>query len=361
MQEWQKFYRVSPEYKVVIADLQTFLSDLRLWLDQVELGIRSSPSQDRLDLERQVARDLQEKVIEAIQNLFERYETVAQQVPDDLQPAHRAFGKRQLHPLLLSSPFVYRTFRKPLGYAGDYEMVNMMFRDPCEGSSLFAKIVNAYALRLPPIIAHRNRITELTDLLEVETRRAMAAGRRFKALNVGCGPAQELQRFLAQCELSDHADFTLMDFNDETLAHLGQTLEELKRRHHRRTSIELKKKSVHHLLKEAARAVIGGNGHHFDLVYCAGLFDYLSDKVCRQLTGIFYDLVAPGGLVVTTNADVHPSRGEMECFLEWHLVYRNTRQLAALLPGHIPQDNTTITRDATGYNLFLQIRKPKRD
>src|SRR5258708_4020712 len=48
VQEWQKFYRVLPEYKVAIADLQTFLTDLRLWLEQVELGIRSSPSEDRV-------------------------------------------------------------------------------------------------------------------------------------------------------------------------------------------------------------------------------------------------------------------------------------------------------------------------
>jgi extracellular factor (EF) 3-hydroxypalmitic acid methyl ester biosynthesis protein len=30
--EWQKFYLVSADYKVVIADLQTFLTDLELWL-----------------------------------------------------------------------------------------------------------------------------------------------------------------------------------------------------------------------------------------------------------------------------------------------------------------------------------------
>ena len=47
LQEWQKLYRVRPEYKVVVADLQTFLTDVRLWLEQVELGIRSAPAGDR--------------------------------------------------------------------------------------------------------------------------------------------------------------------------------------------------------------------------------------------------------------------------------------------------------------------------
>jgi extracellular factor (EF) 3-hydroxypalmitic acid methyl ester biosynthesis protein len=359
MREWQKLYRVSPEYKVVIADLQTFLTDLRLWLDQIELGIRSSPSEDRLQLERQVAHDLQEQVIGAINSLFERYEIVAQSIDEELQSAHRVFGKRQLHPLLLSSPFVYRTYRKPLGYAGDYEMVNMMFREPCEGSSLFAKIVNAYALRLPPIIAHRNRITYLTEQLQAEARRALLAGRRAKIFNVGCGPAQEIQTFLTQNDLCDHAQFTLIDFNDETLMHLGQTLEALKHRHSRRTPFELKKKSVHHILKEAGKVVHGSNGDRFDFAYCAGLFDYLSDKVCRQLIEIFYQQLAPGGLLVVTNADNHPSRGEMECFLEWHLVYRDTKQVAGLVPSHISPENVAIKRDSTGVNLFLELRKPQ--
>src|SRR6266481_3003906 len=35
--QWQELYRVLPEFKVVIADMQTFLMDLRLWLEQVEL------------------------------------------------------------------------------------------------------------------------------------------------------------------------------------------------------------------------------------------------------------------------------------------------------------------------------------
>ena len=359
VREWQKLYRVSPEYKVVIADLQTFLGDLRLWLDQVELGIRSSPSEDRVQLEREIAHDLQDQVVAAITSLFERYEIVTRSIDEELQATHRAFGKRQLHPLLLSSPFVYRSFRKPLGYAGDYEMVNMMFREPCEGSSLFAKIVNAYALQLPPIIAHRNRITYLTEQLRNEVCRALRGGRRARIYNAGCGPAQEIQSFLTQTDLCEHAQFTLVDFNDETLMHLGQTLEGLKHRHCRRTPIELKKKSVQHILKEAGKVVHGTNGDRFDFAYCAGLFDYLSDKVCRQLIEIFYQQLAPGGLLVLTNADDHPSRGEMECFLEWHLMYRDTHQMAGLVPSHIGADNVTIKRDPTGVNHFLELRKPE--
>ena len=44
---WQKFYKVLPEYKLAVADFHSFLKELQLWLDQVELGIRGLPGGDR--------------------------------------------------------------------------------------------------------------------------------------------------------------------------------------------------------------------------------------------------------------------------------------------------------------------------
>jgi len=355
--EWQKLYRVSPQYKVVIADLQTFLTDVRLWLEQVELGIRSSPSADRLKLEHDISRQLERSVVPAINDLFQRFETVAQGVPEELQPAHRAFGKRQLHPLLLCSPFVYRTFQKPLGYAGDYEVVNMMFREPYEGASLFAKVINTYALQLPPIVAHRNRINFLVETLEQEALRVSRQNRLANIYNMGCGPAQEVQRFLAHTPLADGSRFTLADFNEETMAHTSRVLSEVKRRYQRATGIQFIRRSVQQTLKEGDRSVQRPASERFDVVYCAGLFDYLSDKVCRKLLDIFYDMLAPQGLLVVTNVDTHPSRAEMEHFLEWNLIHRNTAQLRGLVPSRVSADELKILQDPTSVNLLMCIRK----
>jgi extracellular factor (EF) 3-hydroxypalmitic acid methyl ester biosynthesis protein len=358
LHEWQRLYQVTPEYKVVLADLQTFLTDVRLWLDQVELGIRSSPSGDRNKLEREAVHQLEKSVVPAINSLFERFEVVSERIGEDLQPAHQAFAKRQLHPLLLCSPFVYRTFQKPLGYAGDYEMVNMMFREPYEGGSLFAKMVNTYALQLPPIIAHRNRIAYLVDRLDEETRRVARENRVARVFNLGCGPAHEIQSFLANGGLCDSADFTLADFNDETIAHTNRVLRELKNQHGRRTPIHLIKKSVQQLLKQADRVVQQPRADQYDLIYCAGLFDYLSNKVCRKLMDVFYTMLAPGGLLLATNVDSHPARGEMECFLEWHLVQRDTKQMLNLAPAAAGGDDVVLKHDATAANVLMEVRKP---
>jgi extracellular factor (EF) 3-hydroxypalmitic acid methyl ester biosynthesis protein len=360
VQEWEKIHQVIPEFKVVVADIQTLFVDLRRWMEQVELRVRSQPSGDRLQTEREVIQDLQEPVFPTITPLIERFEAITEsQVPEGAVPVHRTYIKRQLHPLVLCAPFVFRTFQKPLGYAGDYEMVNMMLRDPLEGSSMFAKLLNNYFLHAPPVVAHRNRIQYLTHTLSEETLRIARKGKFARVFNFGCGPAKEVQDFLTRDDLSDRAHFTLLDFNEETLDHTGRLLDDAKMRYRRTTQLRLVKKSVHQLLKEASRPNKEFPPNSFDLVYCAGLFDYFSDRICKRLMNIFYDLLAPGGLLVATNVDSsNPSRNWMEFVVDWHLVYRNAKQLESLRPDAASTESYCVRADKTGVNIFVEVRKP---
>jgi extracellular factor (EF) 3-hydroxypalmitic acid methyl ester biosynthesis protein len=355
---WQKNYRVAPEFKVVVADMQSLLTDMRLWLEQVELTIRASPNGERLEMEKDAAGELAPSVLAAMDSLGDRFEEIASRLEPDLRPVHINFTKRHLHPLLLCSPFAYRTYHKPLGYAGDYEMVNMIMRGPFEGASLFAKVVNAWFHNQLPAQAHRNRIDLLKKMLVEETLRAAARGRSARIFNVGCGPAGEIQEFLAGSDLADQAEFTLLDFNEETLQYAAGVLQKARQRFGRRTPFQLQKKSVAQLLKEAARP--GGGGGKYDLVYCAGLFDYLSDRVCKQLLGLLYQWLAPGGLLLVTNVDcTRPFRNKLEFILDWNLIYRQGRDLAALRPDFVPADRCAVKADLTSVNVFMEIRKPE--
>ena len=359
LNEWQKLFKIRPEFKVVIADLQTLLGDLQIWLDRVEIASRSLPSAAQIKWGQEIACKMGSKVVPAIQNLTERLEDTMNRLEPDSIPTHRAFCRRLLHPLTLCSPFIRRTFYKPLGYAGDYEMVNMMFRDPFEGESLFAKMINAYALQLPPIIGHRNRIHYLGEKLEKESLRVMVRHRDARVFNMGCGPAQEIQRFLTEDELANYTHFTLVDFNQETLKYTARVLNDLKKRHKRKGQIQMVERSVYTILKESERI---GDGKYaacnqYDLIYCAGLFDYLSDQVCRQLMEIFYAMLLPGGLLIATNVDNHPARNQTECFLDWHLIHRNTDKMRSLTPQKATPENVSIKRDPSGVNVFMEVRK----
>jgi extracellular factor (EF) 3-hydroxypalmitic acid methyl ester biosynthesis protein len=363
LHDWQKLYILSPEFKVVVADMQTFLHDLRLWLDQLELGIRGFQQPLRASLEKEAVETLAKPVIQSIDAFIERFESCVARLDAEAHPQHYAHLRRQLHPLLLCSPFASRAFSKPLGYAGDYQVVDMMIRPPFEGATMFAKIINVWLLGQSPAQAHRNRVDYLERKLLEETMRAKAAGRTTRILNLGCGPAEEVRRFFAKQKLSQHTSLTLVDFNEETLRYLQDELNNIKKHLVRPMSFRLIKRSVFQILKNGGRGLRQVPEEQFDYIYCAGLFDYLSDHVCKQLLNIFYDMLAPGGLLLATNATdalnaSRPFRYSMEYMLDWHLIYRNKARLAAVAPDLADPDKIAVIAENTGANLFLEVRKP---
>ena len=144
------------------------------------------------------------------------------------------------------------------------------------------------------------------------------------------------------------------------LEYTTRVLNDLKMKQRVNPDIQMVKRSVNQVLKDAAKeSVSGTQGPYYDFLYCAGLFDYLSDRICKKLLDYFYSHLAPGGLLVATNVDAsNPIQSVMECFLEWHLVYRNQAGFLALKPEAAPAENCKVSADVTGVNIFLEVRKP---
>ncbi len=355
---WKNQCKVKPEFKNAAIDLLAFFNDAQVWLNRIELGIRNLPAQDQARAEQAALLQLNPHFIRATGSINEKFEHELNQVEPELRPLHQAFVRKFLHSVTQCSPFMHRAFEKPLGYAGDFEVVDMMFRNPFQGGSYFAKLLNAYALQLPPVVAHRNRIQYLQKKLEDESLRARTKNITLKVFNLGCGPAREVQQFLIDSRLSNQTSFVLADFEEKTLAHTDQVLRELKHRHQRSTAIKTVKLSVAQLIKQHERREKPAGAEEFDFIYCAGLFDYLTDAVCLRLMDAFYALLAPDGLLVATNVDRHAAINQMECFLDWHLQYRDTRKMRELTPNAANPEDVTIKADPSGANVFIEVRKP---
>jgi len=179
----------------------------------------------------------------------------------------------------------------------------------------------------------------------------------MRVLNLGCGPAKEVQNFLSEHDLSERTEFEMQDFDEEPLRHVRQALEEIKIRCQRGTAVKLSRKSVQQVLKQMGKP--RSADQRYDFVYCAGLFDYLNDRICKSLVSYFFDIVAPGGLVVVTNVEgQNPIRNIMEYMFEWHLVYRNATGLLRLVPDRAPADSFSVQTENSAGNIFLEIRKP---
>ena len=362
VEDWKREHHVSADFKLNVADMQNMMIGLRRWLEQIDIGIQSTDAEDKEALERSVIYEIEGRMMDELNPQMANFEASTRNVNSLDQPAHKLYVRRQMHPLMLCSPFAYRAYTKPLGYAGDYEVVNMMLRDPYEGESLFAKVINRVFLSFDPVQAHRNRIDYLYETIKKESARVVGQGRRLKVLNLGCGSAHEIQRFLMNDEMSDYCDFTLLDFNKETTDYVERILSDLNNKHGRSAQVKVIQRSVHQLLKQASRGDADLEWESYDLVYCAGLFDYLSQKVCKKLVTVFTKLLRPQGLSIVTNvASTNPCIGWMEYVVEWNLVYRNDWEMLDLIPLDGTVMKTELRREATGVNLFLEIRKVSMD
>jgi extracellular factor (EF) 3-hydroxypalmitic acid methyl ester biosynthesis protein len=237
----------------------------------------------------------------------------------------------------------------------------MILRNRLEGPSTYAKVVNSFFLDLDVAQGHRNRIDKLTDILGQQAARVVARGRPFRVLNIGCGPAEEVSRFVRRNVLSAAAEFTLVDFNRETLDYARRQVSAACEESGRWPAVQYVQKSVNDLQKDAVRsraavAAAAAAEPKYDLVYCAGLFDYLSDKVCTRLIEMMYQWVLPRGAVVVTN--VHPrhtAHAILDDLVEWRLTLRTEQQVLALAPRGLGV--ASVDTEPMGTNVFLEIRK----
>lgn len=353
VEDWSKTQNLYSGYQLIVGNIRSFLYELNLWMEQTGLYSDQQGQIGSLS-EQEVLEHLADSVLPKMQELFTRFELEAKKVSGDDLMMHKMYAQHDLHPLLMRSPFVHRTFTKPLGYAGDYEMVNMMTRSGWEGPTTYAKLVNYFHILAGPAEAHRNRLSILYGRLKELSLKAQANGSRVRILNIACGPALEIQRFLDNEPSADHCEFHLLDFNQTTLDYTRNRLESISTDNQRCATIEYIHESVHKLLKKAHADEIDLGESSYDLVYCAGLFDYLSDRVCSRLLKLFHRLAKPDGLVLATNVDPsNESISLMEHLLEWYLIYRSEEHLESLARG---LGETRVYSDETGMNVFLEIR-----
>lgn len=354
--QWEARHQLREEYMLAVAGLRAFLADLHLWLEQFD--VTTDEDKETTPLSRDSFDAIADRVIDRANGLFLQFEKAAEQVDDEELNSHKSFAQRDLHPLLMRSPFFYRSYVKPLGYAGDYGMVNMMLADRRKGPSTYTQLINAYFHQIGPTRAHRNRISILAERLTHlgETFRDQSA--KAQVLNMACGPALEVQRFVNQEKVCEFCDLTLVDFNQETLEHAQEKITEARQDSGFDANIHFLQKSVHQLLKEAAKPTPEQlrQQKKYDMIYCAGLFDYLSDKICARLLRLFYRWVKPGGYVLVTN--VHPENPSqlcMEHIVEWYMEYRDDKDMLQLAKGY---GDKYVYFDLTGLNVFMEIHKP---
>lgn len=350
--------RILPLFKEWVSDLRNYLERMRSFLDREEAALETEDLYTHAQICSQYLAEVGPRIVERVHQASHAMPPMLGHLSDEDHAAHRAYAQHHLSHLFQVAPFIRRAQKKPLGYAGDYEMMNMLYRpSQGEGASLFAKVINLCAASEVAARANINRISFLCERIRTIVRRVRAeGGGRARLCSVGCGPAREIEVLLEnEPELGPYLDVALVDQDNRAISFIERKLTPLAQQ----TGAKL------HYIRESVRRLLTGGGslaHTLGprhAIYSAGLFDYLSERSFTALLGALYGAVSPGGQLLVGNVDVsNPTRYFMEYFAEWFLVHRSRAQLLeqARLLRPAPAA-ARVESEPLGVNLFLIVEK----
>lgn len=344
---------IAPEFRAWLAELASFLETAKSFLDREEASMTSWDQHSRQTVSDELIDAVSGDIIKRLNAAGAELGTLVAELPKEHSSHYHAFVEAQVGRYFDCSPFVQRAKKKPLGYAGDFEMMNMLYRDHREGATLFGKAMNVYATQQPSARANINRIEYLGDKIKHAIDQRPEG--RVRIASIGCGPAQEIFAFLSKYPaLGARLDIALIDQEERAIAHCERTLAPLAARTNARVRV----------IKESARRLLtdqrlGQALGACDLIYSAGLFDYLADRSFRALLGVLYGALKDGGMLAVGNVAAHnPDRYVLEYLAEWYLHHRSREELLELASDLAPApEDFVVDAEPSGVNLFLLVRR----
>lgn len=252
---------------------------------------------------------------------------------------------KEIFPYFMRSRFAERAYYKPKGYAGDYLMMEMIYRNQPEGDGKLGTLTDTWCLNSAASKAVRGRRQLLCDQLEAISRQKLAKGKPIRIMNLACGSNRELFDFLHRCDATELIEATCVDADPHALEYTDQQVNVFPHQ----ATIRLMNDNV-------VRWAVGGMRHQYgpqDIIYSAGLTDYLDRRLFQALIARCYQHLKPGGVLIIGNfTPLNRNRVFMDRILHWKLIYREAADLEELFATSPFGRETEILAEDQGVNLF---------
>lgn len=350
---------LNPQFVHLTADLYYVLSSFQEWMLEEEKKINN----EDIEMRQTLIEILKVLSFRAMKEVLEKYDDDLSRTIDSFNQSeeyclYRESFQKRLNGFFMKSKLFARAYKKPLGYAGDFEMMNIIYRNDFEGSDVFSNVMNKIDCESPAAKAVRNSRLYIFNRC-IKTIRPFNPQETFKIVSIACGPSTEMYDLLAYMireNMSNRIEFIAMDQDRLALDDSRQRLDPLADKYSN-ISVKYEKDNFKRMIfgKEDENAIYF-NAH---LVYTTGLFDYLSANACNRLIQELYRFLVPGGTLVIGNIGMfNPQKIKMEYGAESFLIHRSENDLKDLAKG-IPEDaDIFVEKEQEGIFLFLNIRKP---
>lgn len=256
---------------------------------------------------------------------------------DDLEKLREAFGRA-----LSSETLQGFSLHKPHGYTGDFEIIDHMYQEYVTDDPSLKKWDQYFHSQSAPI-AVRNRKAYFKKLLKGAERKGAEKGKDpVYVLDVASGPARDIYEFLNNGR-EHNVLFECVDSDADAIAYAKDLCSPYL------DQIEFQEVNAFRFTSE----------REYDLIWSAGLFDYLSDKGFTFLLQNLLPLLSENGELVIGNFAVdNPTRDYMEIIGDWYLHYRSAEELINLAKDcGVEREDVRIGVEEAGVNLFLHIKR----
>jgi extracellular factor (EF) 3-hydroxypalmitic acid methyl ester biosynthesis protein len=267
--------------------------------------------------------------------------------------AVKEFTELVLTPELRGGAIWDRSFAKPLGYPGDFGIMNQVYDWQRVGGNAYEMMLHRIGLEVAECIKTRMEVvrSEIGNLISSRNDE-----RVVRILSLGCGSAREVETWLARHRAGPYrAEFTLIDQEQQALDYAYRAAYPYVVRDQGRCRLNC----LHMSFTDVLRGTSGLNAlPSQDFIYSVGLIDYLTDRRAASLVRRLYELLAPGGLLIIGNMNETPLNNlwPMEFITDWSLHYRGEAQMMAWVKGLDPEGAWT-QMESTERVRLLYIRK----
>jgi hypothetical protein len=351
LQNYEKFKNVPPFFKSSVLEIKDRLEIIQLKLNEVEAKFGLYDSRENMEYYDTIIQLIGEHIAKFMPMDNSDLREIFEHKDENVTKSSIEYFREKIGPMVYQSPFADRTFRKPLGYAGDYEMMNMLYHGERFGNSLFAKCISYYLLTQPAGMAVKNRATYLIRKIKNTIQKNSNTKKKIRILSLASGPAMEWQKLLAE-NINLYGASLIVDLIDQdelSLKHAQLKITTLMKKF----PVDIKFNFINRSIKNIVNSGLEEND--YDLIYSAGLFDYFSDPVAQMASTRLFEKLSTHGEVIIGNFDVsNPNRFFLELAFDWYLIYRTEDSLKNLFKHLGPVE---IEKEDLGINLFCVIKR----
>lgn len=347
-----KYQSLDKEFIDLTKDLRNFLQGVKSKFN--EFDILNPDEQTQIEF----IRANKKMIFARLDSHFDQIWKIAENFDKESYRLHKIYYQQMLYDLLGANIEINSyIYQKPLGYPGDYVMMNYIY-DYCGdkaflGRSSYERLINNYTCSIP---FSRSNI-ERKDFIKARILEIVKRKDNAKILSVGCGSARELTELLAKDEFKRPVSFTCLDFEKRALEHVRTKINEINKHKQNLLTIQY----IHrNLIDIAIDKRIEEKINSQDLIYVSGVFDYLGDHFCSRVIRQLYSLLNNGGSLVTCNASAenYSHRAYYEMLGEWNMIHRTKEEILTWLKG-IEDTREVKLEESQGYKnyLFLTVTK----